>query len=247
MVQSKQRLAVVLLFCFLLMSSLALLLYNFPSEKRQAYTANPRKHLGRRDLIQLIAKETNSTVVWGPFKGLRIDTNTRSIWGDDDLGASLMGVYESQLHPAIEKIITKMKPQLVVNVGCANGYYACGFAMRLPNARILAFDMLDSREALNKKCSLNNLTNVTFRQACVTHSILNEVLEPGSLLFMDCEGCELGLLDQDQVPILKYCTVLVENHDILGYHGLTDTLFGRFSGTHKCTLIQEADLQTEIN
>jgi hypothetical protein len=42
------------------------------------------------------------------------------------------------LHPALASFISR-KPHQIVNIGCAEGYYAVGLAWRLPNAKVDAF------------------------------------------------------------------------------------------------------------
>ena len=51
----------------------------------------------------------------------------------------LVGSYEAELHGVIEQIVAT-DYQVVVDVGCAEGYYANGLARRLPSARVYAFD-----------------------------------------------------------------------------------------------------------
>jgi methylase of polypeptide subunit release factors len=63
------------------------------------------------------------------------------------LGSALLpklpGSYESEVHAALEMLL-KQDYSTIVDIGCAEGYYAVGLALRLPNARICALDT-DSR------------------------------------------------------------------------------------------------------
>ena len=52
----------------------------------------------------------------------------------------LIGSYEEEVHPIIEEIIRR-RYSIVVNIGCAEGYYAVGFALRIPDAIVYAFDV----------------------------------------------------------------------------------------------------------
>ena len=52
----------------------------------------------------------------------------------------LIGSYEEEVHLIIEEIIRR-RYSIVVNIGCAEGYYAVGFALRIPDAIVYAFDI----------------------------------------------------------------------------------------------------------
>jgi len=59
---------------------------------------------------------------------------------EDDRGSKLLGFYEQELRPFIEAVI-EWKPDVVLNVGCAEGYYAIGMAKRILGAKIFAYDV----------------------------------------------------------------------------------------------------------
>jgi hypothetical protein len=54
----------------------------------------------------------------------------------------------------------------------------------------------------------------------------------GSLIFCDCEGYELHLLDPAIVPGLEKTAIIVELHDVW-VPGLAERLLARFLATHK--------------
>src|SRR5215831_3414954 len=72
---------------------------------------------------------TDDTITAGPFKGARLPVSWR------DRGSKLLGFYEQELHPFIEAVI-EWKPDVVVNVGCAEGYYAIGRRSESPARRV---------------------------------------------------------------------------------------------------------------
>src|SRR5947209_10340484 len=61
----------------------------------------------------------------GPFKEMKLAESTS--WGDGDTLPKLLGCYEAELHPAVNEALGK-DYAAVINVGCAEGYYAIGFA-----------------------------------------------------------------------------------------------------------------------
>ena len=64
-----------------------------------------------------------------------------------------------------------------------------------------------------------------------------------TVLIVDIEGAEDGLLAPDLAPALRHTDILVETHD--GLHpGVSKSLLQRFASTHKITKIHR-DLQPE--
>ena len=91
----------------------------------------------RSALIQNTVQHHNGTRIWsGPFEG--VDFLPRSTHGCHV--SKLVGCYEQPLQPFIEEAIRAAYP-VVLNIGCAEGYYAVGMAGRMPDTRVDAFDI----------------------------------------------------------------------------------------------------------
>jgi hypothetical protein len=167
----------------------------------------------------------------GPFAGMVYPDLTPSF-----LVPKLLGVYERELHAAIEAAI-RGTPEVIVNVGAADGYYAVGLARRCPSARVHAFD-IDARERdrCARLAAANGVEDRVHVEGAAGPERLRAVLSGRALLVMDCEGCELGLLRPDEVPALRDATVVVELHDFLE-PGLGDTVTARFADTHEIAVI----------
>lgn len=76
-------------------------------------------------------------IIQGPFKGMQyphIDIT------ESALVPKIAGAYESHLHSIVEKVIATNYSD-IIDVGCAEGYYAVGFAKRMPLTTIHAFDI----------------------------------------------------------------------------------------------------------
>jgi hypothetical protein len=56
-----------------------------------------------------------------------------------DASAKFLGTYEQELHGVIEKAM-ESHPKFVLNIGCAEGFYAVGLAIRLNDAQVFAAD-----------------------------------------------------------------------------------------------------------
>lgn len=164
----------------------------------------------------------------GPFAGMQFPD--WGITGIDAYGPRVIGCYEEELHAAVEAAIAKAPP-VVVNVGSAEGYYAIGFARRLPEATVHAFDTDAGRIAKLREIAALNGVVVVARAEPATHETLADDLEPGSLLFVDCDGPEDELLVPSAVPVLGSCHLIVETHDLLK-PGITERLLEAFTPSH---------------
>jgi hypothetical protein len=171
----------------------------------------------------------------GPFKGLR--------YGDEAICSALfpkyLGTYESELHDCIEQLIA-LKPARIVDIGAAEGYYACGLAMRLPEARITAFEAdLKARYLLERTIELNRLHDrVDVRRFCDKES-LRMTLQNGEgrlAVICDAEGHEHELLCIQEIPELRYAVILVEVHEFI-LSGVSQILEARFQSSHSITKI----------
>jgi hypothetical protein len=173
----------------------------------------------------------------GPFAGMRL--TEESSWGEDIL-PMLLGTYEAELHCAISELLLAGH-SLVINIGCAEGFYAIGFARSLPQARVVAFETKPrGQEICRKTAALNEIEQrVTVLGPCTTE-ILNTFLraDASALVFSDCEGAELELLSPAEVPGLVNADLIVECHDFIHTH-LTELLIKRFEASHTVRCIYE--------
>jgi hypothetical protein len=188
----------------------------------------------RRELNDWVYEQTNGIVQAGPFKGMQIYPDR--IWGASNIAAELLGFHEEELHEVIEAQIErlgKLDNPVVVNVGCAEGYYATGFGYRLPKASVYAFDIDDRAVYVTTRNGENN--RVTF-----THDTLDAAFEKPDLVFMDCEGAERGYLDPEISPGLLRAVIVAEMHPSTSdTEPLHETMYRRFGRTHACRVIGE--------
>jgi trans-aconitate methyltransferase len=60
----------------------------------------------------------------------------------------LLGCYEQPLQPFIEQAI-EAQYSTILNIGCAEGYYAVGMARRMPQTRVMAWQIAQEMQAQN--------------------------------------------------------------------------------------------------
>lgn len=177
-------------------------------------------------LKPLIAARLGTVVESGPFTGMRF-------LGRVAEGAyipKLLGSYEAELHPAIEKAVTAGY-DTVINIGCAEGYYAIGLARRMASA-IHAFDIDEDAQRLCRElAALNGVQDrVAVGQAFRTADFAGYAGRQ-VLVVCDIEGAEMALLDPAAAPALRGMDLLVEIHRVDGAW-TSDILFPRFEASH---------------
>jgi predicted O-methyltransferase YrrM len=170
--------------------------------------------LRRAEHVAFIISQQGCRVASGPFSGMILPRETS--WGEGgDLCPKLLGSYESELHPAIAKAIARA-PVAVVNVGCAEGYYAVGLARALPRAQVIAFDVDQKARSLCRQAAAVNsvASRLRIEDTCNVENLRSAIGRQGlTLVVMDCEGAEFHLLNPAIVPELRDCDIIVECHD----------------------------------
>jgi len=102
----------------------------------------------------------------------------------------------------------------VLNIGCAEGYYAIGFALRDRAAEVFAFDTDPvSRMQTRRLAKLNEVSDRVHVEGECKHDRLNNLIRNKTLLIVDIEGHEVSLLDPVKVPNLTATDLLIEIHE----------------------------------
>jgi hypothetical protein len=178
------------------------------------------------------------TVLNGPFKGLKYSSL-------DSVGSSIypkiLGSYERELHKSLYEIFSEDYTE-IIDVGCAEGYYAIGMARKFDNAKIYACD-IDKRvqELCSKAAILNDVSDRVEIGAEVTPALLGsfEFTKKG-LIICDCEGFEIELFNSHNIENLKQCDLIIELHDFINIK-ISGDLKKLFSKTHDIESIFSID------
>jgi lipopolysaccharide biosynthesis glycosyltransferase/tetratricopeptide (TPR) repeat protein len=206
---------------------------------RQNATLNDGVGQNRAALNHVISAHTQGVVSAGLFAGMKIPD--QSSWGDGDLAPKLLGTYEQELQQPILKLLSTRSYDAMVNVGCAEGYYAVGLARLSERCCVYAFDPDQTAQQICKYAAeLNSVGNrIIVDGACSTKTL--ELLtrkHPTLLCVIDCEGFEINLLTSELIE--RYAGTsdfIVECHDFV-QPGITHELQQRFCKTHNVHLIQ---------
>lgn len=193
--------------------------------------AKHRAHLVQNTLL----REHGTTVLGGPFAGMQFVSNV----AEGCCVPKLLGCYEEELHPHVEAAIAAGYER-VLNIGVAEGYYAVGFARRMPEAQIYAHDIDPNAQ---RTCAAVAEANGVAGRVRIGGLFRGEDFaahaEHRTLLVCDIEGAERELLDPQKYPALKQLDIIVELHDCI-HAGLSDTIPARFAASHDITLLRQA-------
>jgi len=186
---------------------------------------------------ELIRKKTNNTIISGPFAGTAYISNAVG----SGFFPKLLGTYEMELNDVIEEVI-ESAPEIVINIGAGEGYYAVGLAQRLPSSTVIAFETeIEGRNLIAQLSELNGVRQRITIEATATTENLTAILARFAAkrcaLIVDIEGDEINVLSPSIAAALKNSIVLVESHDGRNTGPIGDTLVERFKETHHITRI----------
>lgn len=173
--------------------------------------------------------------IWGgPFAGMEyVSEATEGV-----LIARLLGTYESELHPHLARLVAAGL-DCVIDVGCAEGYYAVGLARMAPEAVVYAYDIDEKARAACAELAAKNGVAERVR--------IGEAFAPDgfeafagrrALVLVDAEGAEVDILQPALSPALAGMNVIVETHDLYR-PGALATMLQRFSPTHEIVRVDQ--------
>jgi precorrin-6B methylase 2 len=187
--------------------------------------------------IQKLAENLfkDKTVLHGPFQGLKYP-GFRS--RNSSLNSKLIGSYETELHGVFEEII-KTEYTQILDVGCAEGYYAVGLALKMPKVKVLAYDIeAEARQLTGDMAKLNNVSDrIKIEASCTEETLKNFAFEKRSLIISDCEGYERHLFTEKNLANLKNTDILIETHDWVNIN-ISTNLENLFAKTHDVEIIR---------
>jgi hypothetical protein len=192
-------------------------------------------------LAQTYFSREGDKVYAGPFKGMAYVAEA----AEGALIARLLGTYEDELHPHIERF-AGLGLEAVVDVGCAEGYYAVGLARRMPGVTVHAYDI--------DAAARTNCAELARKNGVAERVRIGGAFKPEdfagfagrrTLVMVDTEGAELDILDPARGPALRDMWIIVETHD--GFTaGALQTLVDRFSASHDIIRVDQQPKVFEI-
>jgi hypothetical protein len=174
----------------------------------------------------------------GPFEGMKYSSAASA---GSALYPKLLGTYEREITPFIEDILAK-DFDIIIDVGCAEGYYAVGFARRFKERleKVIAYDIDENAQALCAANATLNDVSVDIRGLCEAQALIEDCSHKNCLIFVDAEGYEKILLSDNLANTLSHCTFLVESHDFIDID-TTRNMLNSFSHSHRTQVLSSID------
>ena len=172
----------------------------------------------------------------GPFKGMVLPSRV----AEGCFVPKLLGCYEAELHPVLEHIRQRAYPN-VVNIGCAEGYYAVGLARLMPRSRVWAYDTDEkARATCARVAEENGVGDRIVLGGAFAHDDFEQFTAGETVVIVDIEGAELNLLDPETAPVIKGLDIQVEMHNSFEVAFNRDFI-ARFEETHEIQRILPAE------
>jgi hypothetical protein len=201
-----------------------------------------RHHQRPADLRRLEARLaalslSDLAVKHGPFAGMRYPSARAH---GSMLLPKLIGSYERELHATLAALGDAYTS--VVDIGCAEGYYAVGLALRMPGARVFAFDTAaEARDWCRALAAANGVADrVHVAGSCDQATLAALDLGARSLFVCDCEGYEKVLIDARMGGRLGDHDLIVETHDFLDI-GISTAIKRALAATHHLSSVYSTD------
>jgi precorrin-6B methylase 2 len=173
--------------------------------------------------------------IWsGPFEGMDyVDQATEGA-----LIPRLIGTYESELHPHLAAFAAEGL-DCVIDVGCAEGYYAVGLARMMPGVTVYAYDIDEkARVACAELAARNGVGDRVIVGGEFKPDGFEAFAGKRTLVLVDTEGAEVDILQPHLSPALAGMNLIVETHDVYTPHALA-TMTQRFAPTHDIVRVDQ--------
>lgn len=178
--------------------------------------------------------QQGARILGGPFAGMEYVAAAT----EGALIPRLLGTYESELHPHL-RAIAEAGLDCVVDVGCAEGYYAVGLARMMPQVTVYAYD-IDEKARL--ACADLAAKNGVAERVLIGGAFAPDGFEAFAgrrvLVMVDAEGAEVDILQPALSPALAGMNVIVETHDLYRA-GAMATMLERFTPTHDIVRVDQ--------
>jgi hypothetical protein len=174
-------------------------------------------HRRRLKISHKLNKLFNSTVKYGPFKGLKFSNKTW--WGSSDIGSMLLGIYEKEILNSLMNIPKNYST--FINLGAADGYYCIGALINNLFQHSICYEISkEGRKIIKENAELNNVIKKIDIRGIAKKKFFTELplkTISDSVLLIDIEGAEFELIDEETFKAFNKSIIFIELHQWLFY------------------------------
>ncbi|MEJ1931820.1 class I SAM-dependent methyltransferase, partial [Nostoc sp. NIES-2111] len=127
----------------------------------------------------------------------------------------------------------------ILDIGCAEGFYAVGMARLWPVATVHAYDIEPAALELCRQLARTNGVSerVRVEGACTADTLRQFPFRGRALILSDCEGYEAQLFTAETMPALAKADIVIEVHEQAGL-GFLEKVEALAAATHRATRIR---------
>jgi len=187
---------------------------------------------------QINALFEDGVVRHGPFAGLKYPELT-SI--GSPLYPKLLGSYEAEIHQWIEEVCAADYSE-IIDIGCAEGYYAVGLALRISQAVVYAYDASEEARLLCAKFGAANQVahRLSVRGFFTADELEGIGIRRRGLIICDCEGGESHIFDEQTSHRFADWDLLIETHDFIDIT-ISTRIAKLFERSHELRMLTSID------
>jgi len=167
----------------------------------------------RRTIAARIDKIFNSTIAYGPFRGMKLLKNPR--WSIGDKASMMLCFYEKEVLDSLQRVPASYRT--FIDLGAADGYYAVGVLVNNMFDRSYAFEISEEGQNLIRQNAAENGVADRIVVGGIAdknfYNALSQDAQRSAVILVDIEGGEFDLLDRDVFSALKDAIFIVELHD----------------------------------
>ncbi|MBS0361457.1 MAG: hypothetical protein JSR98_08750 [Proteobacteria bacterium] len=187
-----------------------------------------------RLLANTYVARQGTLIAGGPFAGMDYLVEA----AEGALVPRLLGTYESELHPHLARF-AEAGLDCVIDVGCAEGYYAVGLARMMPGVIVHAHDIDErARAACAELAAKNGVSDRVIVGGEFAPDGFEAFAGRRALVMVDAEGAEVDILQPALSPALAGMNVIVETHDLYR-RGAMAAMLERFTPTHDIVRVDQ--------
>jgi hypothetical protein len=177
----------------------------------------------RIELSKILQKDSDGTVSYGPFKGLKLQED--AWWGRTEIASILLGLYEKEILDALISIPSTHRT--FIDLGAADGYYGIGVLINNMFQASHCYEISElGRSTIRANAELNNVEDRVRIHGIAKPDFYSGLKAEGvdlakCVLLCDIEGAEFDLLCDDTFEAFQGSIILIEIHDFLVGDGLS--------------------------
>jgi len=217
-------------------------IHRFILDKLRGLLPMPCVEKRRVKLSKILYHTFDGTVGYGPFKGLKLDSNPR--WSNRDYASMLLGLYEKEI---LDSIITvPASHRTFIDLGAADGYYGVGVLINDLFDYSYCFEITKiGQKQIKANAILNNMLNKLKIFGMAGDNFYTFLWNEGvdlskCVLLCDIEGGEFDLFSKKTFDIFKGAVIFIEIHEwhengIVGFEKLKQSAEHNFEITEFTT------------